>query len=81
MNIIDVKLLSGSRSDEDRIAALRRFWQALFQGKDPGSTHWEVLDFFDSRVEQCLGNSPPDIDLAEELTAEAMLHITGQKKP
>ncbi|WP_417388473.1 hypothetical protein [Gimesia sp.] len=81
MDAIDVKLLPGSKSDEERIATLKKFWRSLFLGKDPGSTTWEVLDFFDSRVEQCLGSSPPDIDLAEELTAEAMLHITGQKNP
>lgn len=59
---------------------LVHFWQELLNGDDPGSTTWEVLEYFYARVSRCMGQSPPDVALAEALTAQAMLHIAGHLK-
>jgi hypothetical protein len=65
-------------TQQDQINDYVEFWQTLLQSDDPGSTTWEVLEYFYYRVSLCLGKSPPEIDLVETLTAQAMLHMTGQ---
>lgn len=67
-----------SVSDRARVDALRAFWQRYVRlSKTPGATTWENLDYYYSRVDRCLGSCPPDIDLAESITARALLEFSG----
>ena len=54
------------------------FWAALYDDGDPGAATWEALDRLRDRVTTALGRRPPDVRLAESLTARAALLITGQ---
>ncbi|MCR9117559.1 MAG: hypothetical protein NXI22_11495 [bacterium] len=67
-------------SEQERIDKLVDFWQPLMNGTSSGSTTWKVLEYFDMRVSRCLADSPPDVDLAESLTANAIWHLTGRLK-
>jgi hypothetical protein len=56
------------------------FWTALYDEGDAGATTWEALDRLRDRVTTALRKRPPDIRLAESLTARAGLLLTGQGK-
>ena len=56
------------------------FWSAVHIDEDSGSTTWEVLEGLERRVTDCLAAQPPNIDLAEQLTAKTLLIMaTGQE--
>jgi len=61
-----------------RVQALKEFWTELSMSGDAGCTTWDVLDSLRDRVTMCLMLNSPDVLLAEGLTAEAMMRITGQ---
>ena len=57
---------------------ITEFWTALYDDGDAGATTWEALDRLRDRVTTALGERPPDLGLAESLTARAAMLITGQ---
>jgi len=57
------------------------FWTALYDEGDAGATTWEALDRLRDRVTTLLDERPPDLGLAESLTARAALMISGEKGP
>ena len=71
--------LDGSSFDQPRRQALVDWWTQLELSGDCGRTTWEVLDPIRDRVTACLGLSPPQIDMAEHLTALALWLITGDE--
>lgn len=56
------------------------FWAALEDAGDRGATTWEALDRVHERVRTALHQRPPDIMLAESLTARAALLIAGGRR-
>ena len=56
------------------------FWTALDNEGDTGATNWEALDRLRDRVTTALRKRPPDISLAESLTAKAALLIAGHRE-
>jgi hypothetical protein len=56
---------------------ITEFWDALDCEGDSGAATWEALDRVRERVRTALLQRPPDICLAESLTAEAALMIAG----
>ncbi len=62
-----------------RLQAIVDWWTQLEVCGDCGVTCWEVLDPIRDKVTACLGFSPPDIDMAEHLTARAIGLITGEE--
>lgn len=73
---------SGLSSDSPQkpdatIQAIIEFWNGLRICDESIATTWEVLGSLESRVTECLYRKPPDIDLAESLTAKAALLIAG----
>jgi hypothetical protein len=66
------ELLSAEPTDvQRRMRSIIDFWTALYQDGDAGATTWEVLDRLRDRVTTALHARPPDIRLAESLTARA----------
>jgi len=55
------------------------FWTALYDDGDAGAATWEALDRLRDRVTTALRKRPPDIRLAESLTARAAMLITAQE--
>ncbi len=62
---------------EPRIRRIVDFWNELDCSGESGATTWEVLEELRLEVTECLSRDPPDIDLAESLTARAMHSIAG----
>ena len=56
------------------------FWTALYNDGDAGAATWEALDRLRDRVTTALCKAPPDICLAESLTARAALAVDGCRK-
>jgi hypothetical protein len=69
----------GSSFDQLRREAIVDWWMQMESGGDCGTTTWEVLDPIRDRVTACLGLSPPQINMAEHLTALALRLITGDE--
>lgn len=65
---------------ERRRQLILEFWSALYEDGESGAATWEALDRLHERVTTALYRRPPDIGLAESLTAEAMLLIDGHGK-
>ena len=64
--------------DEERIRLIVDFWNRLRTTDATGESNWEVLEALEREVTECLARRQPhDIDRAEELTALAMLLISG----
>lgn len=64
----------------DRYQAIVAWWAEVACG-DMGATSWEVLAAIQDQVTQALTLSPPDIVLAESLTARAMMLTAGLMDP
>lgn len=62
---------------ERRRKLIIEFWAALESDGDSGATTWEALDRMRERVRTALFRRPPDICLAESLTAQAALLLAG----
>jgi hypothetical protein len=62
-------------SKPHRIRLIAEWWGRLRFCDDPGGTTWEVLDALERQVTECLGRASPDVDRAEQLTAEAALRM------
>ena len=62
---------------ERRSRLIFEFWTALDNDGDAGATTWEVLDRLRDRVTTALRRRPPNISLADSLTAKAALLIAG----
>ncbi len=56
------------------------FWTALYNDGDAGAASWEALDRLSDRVTTALRKRPPDLGLAESLTAKAALLIASRKQ-
>lgn len=56
---------------------LQRFWRRVDLTGETGRTSWEVLARLRDQVTECLLRSPPDIDLATQITAKALLMMQG----
>jgi hypothetical protein len=69
----------GSSFNQLRRETIVDWWTQLEMSDDCGRTTWEVLDPIRDRVTACLGLSPPQIDMAEHLTALALRLITGDE--
>jgi type IV secretory pathway ATPase VirB11/archaellum biosynthesis ATPase len=75
------RLLSAEPTESERKTKLiKEFWTALFDEGDAGATTWEALDRLSERVTTALRQRPPNICLAESLTAEAALLIAGHRR-
>jgi hypothetical protein len=70
----------GSSLNRLRYMALVEWWTQLEMSGDCGATNWRVLDPIRDSVTACLGLSPPNLDLAEHLTAKALRLVTGEEK-
>lgn len=66
-----------SQEYQRRYKLIQEFWTALYNGGDSGAATWESLDRICDRVTTALRRRPPDICLAERLTAKAALLING----
>lgn len=78
MKIVFVQLSPDEPQATDaRRQQLIEFWNELRTCGDSGATTWEVLDALENEVTGCLYRSPPDVDRAESLTAQAALLIAG----
>lgn len=78
MKIVFVELSPDDPQATDaRRQQLIEFWNELRTCGHSGATTWEVLDALENEVTGCLYRSPPDIDRAESLTAQAALLIAG----
>ena len=62
---------------ERRHRLIVEFWQALDDEGDAGATTWEALVRLRDKVTTALLRRPPDIGLAERLTARAALLLAG----
>ena len=65
---------------ERRSKLIFEFWTALDNDGDTGATTWEALDRLRDRVTTALRKRPPDICLADSLTAKAALLIAGYRE-
>lgn len=65
---------------ERRSKLITEFWTALDNEGDAGATTWEALDRLRGRVTTSLRKRPPDIGLAESLTAKAALLMAGYRE-
>lgn len=75
------RLLSVDPTESERRRRLiYEFWTALYNDGDAGAATWEALDRLRDRVTTALRKRPPDIGLAESLTAKASLLMTGCRK-
>jgi hypothetical protein len=55
------------------------FWTDLYNEGDAGAATWEALDRLRDKVTAALSRRPPNVGLAESLTAKAaMMMISGQ---
>lgn len=71
-------LLSVEPTESERKRRLiYEFWTALCNDGDAGAATWEALDRLRDRVTTALRKRPPDIGLAESLTAKAALLVAG----
>ena len=70
-------LLADPAEFERRRRLIIEFWQALDDDGDAGATTWEVLDRLRDKVTTALLRRPPDICLAESLTAKAAILLTN----
>ncbi|MDB5337557.1 MAG: hypothetical protein JWN70_3176 [Planctomycetaceae bacterium] len=62
---------------DERMRVLVQFWNNVRMSEDSGATTWEVLERLEMTVTDALSQVPPAIKLAERLTAEACLLMTG----
>ena len=75
-------LLPGEPSELHRRRQLIiEFWTALYNDGDAGAATWEALDRLKGRVTTALRKRPPDIRLADSLTARAALLVAGYREP
>ena len=74
---IELSLDETHEVDFQTTRCIAAFWNEIHIGCDSGATTWEVLDSLEKAVVDCLVSNPPDIKMAESLTAEAALLITG----
>ncbi len=75
------KLLPDELTQPERQSRLMiEFWTALDNEGDAGATTWEALDRLRDRVTTALRKRPPDISLADSLTAKAALLISGYRE-
>lgn len=58
---------------ENRAGRIADWWNQLRIGDDSGATTWEVLDSLERQVMECLIRDPPDLPMADSLTAKAAL--------
>ncbi len=65
---------------ERRSRLIIEFWTALDNEGDSGATTWEALDRLRGRVTTALRKRPPDVGLADSLTAKAALLIAGYRE-
>ncbi|MEK6676512.1 MAG: hypothetical protein AABZ47_12780 [Planctomycetota bacterium] len=72
--------LENATSYERRRRLINEFWHALYDGADAGAATWEALDRMNDRVTTALRKRPPDLCLAESLTAKAALMISLKKQ-
>ncbi len=66
-----------SATDRERIQCLVDFWNVCTANDDSGETTKEVLEELQREVTDCLYRNPPDIKMAERLTARAFHLIEG----
>ena len=66
-----------SATDRERIQRLVDFWNAYTADDDSGDTTKEVLEELQREVTDCLYRDPPDMNMAERLTARAFHLIEG----
>lgn len=66
-----------SQAPDARWKRVTCFWNELHTCGQPGATTWEVLESLENEVTECLYRNPPDIGLAESLTAQAAALIAG----
>jgi hypothetical protein len=68
----------GGKPDlEWRLHQIRVFWEQLYVGGNPEETSWQELDALHDQVMKAITATPPDVSLAETLTAYAGLLMTG----
>ncbi len=68
-----------SRS-ERRTRLIIEFWSSLDNEGETGATTWEALDRLRERVTTALLKRPPDLGLAESVTARAALLMAGYRE-
>ncbi len=69
-----------SATDRERIQLVVEFWNVTADGQS-GETTKEVLEELQREVTDCLYRDPPDINMAERLTARAFHLIAGWNEP
>ena len=62
---------------EWRARLVTEFWTSLYSDGEAGATNWEALDRLRDRVRTALRKRPPDLCLAESLTAKAAILLTN----
>jgi hypothetical protein len=62
---------------KQRVLWIVDFWQLLVLGEDAGETTWEELDTLQAQVTDALAADPPNVTLAETLTAYAAARVSG----
>jgi hypothetical protein len=66
-----------SATDREKIQLIVDFWNGYMADGDSGHTTKEVLEELQREVTDCLYRDPPDINLAERLTARVLHLIEG----
>jgi hypothetical protein len=61
----------------ERIQKIFDFWDDLRDSEESGAATWDELERLGQEVKNCLETDSPDVNLAESITAYAMLLITG----
>ncbi len=80
MNIHRTQMsLDNPKINEER-SRIINFWNGLRVCGDPGETTWKVLDSLERQVTEYLNHDPPNMKMAESLTATAALAIGGHGK-
>jgi hypothetical protein len=66
------------RSDQKQcIDWIVDFWNSLYLGEDAGETTWDELGTLQAQVTDALAADPPNVTLAETLTAYAAALVSG----
>ena len=76
-------LLVSDGHDQDGLSREKRrkeiddVWLSIYNGEESGATDWTTLDEMQRQVTEALYGTMSDLNLAESLTAHALLLICG----
>lgn len=65
-------------SERPRCKAIVLFWSEVWNSGCSGATTWEALEDLERQVTEAMDRDPPDLGLAESITAMAQFGISGQ---